>query len=303
MPPDEKIRRANAVIDTDGSIEQTHRQVDALLEAAVSGAPVRRRRPPQPPRLSDDALPERPPVPRRAVRTLTIETEEEAPRRHGRAHSPFDGLPSPVRFFALALAVILLVTGAVSVTKTYLAKQEERRRLEAEAAERAQHPLYYGDLITLYAAEQSLDPALVSAVILCESSFDPRAESRLGARGLMQLMPDTAEWVAHKYKEDGAGYSFDKLYDPETNIRYGTWYLGYLSRRFDGDATKIVCAYHAGQGNVDSWLKNPQYSADGVTLDVIPTQDTATYASRVLRARDVYRKYYFPVETPEPTES
>ena len=145
--------------------------------------------------------------------------------------------------------------------------------------------------------------ALVSAVILCESSFDPRAESRLGARGLMQLMPDTAEWVAHKYKEDGAGYSFDKLYDPETNIRYGTWYLGYLSRRFDGDATKIVCAYHAGQGNVDSWLKNPQYSADGVTLDVIPTQDTATYASRVLRARDVYRKYYFPVETPEPTES
>ena len=121
---------------------------------------------------------------RRAVRTLTIETEEEAPRRHGRARAPlFDGLAAPVRFFVLALAVILLVTGAVSVTKTYLAKQEERRRLEAEAAERAQHPLYYGDLITLYAAEQSLDPALVSAVILCESSFDPRAESRLDARG------------------------------------------------------------------------------------------------------------------------
>ena len=94
-------------------------------------------------------MPEKPPIPRRAVRTLTIETEEETPRRHGRARSPFDGLPSPVRFFALALAVILLVTGAVSVTKTYLAKQEERRRLEAEAAERAQHPLYYGDLITL----------------------------------------------------------------------------------------------------------------------------------------------------------
>ena len=71
-------------------------------------------------------------------------------------------------------------------------------------------------------------------------------------------------------------------------------------RRFS--AKKIVCAYHAGQGNVDSWLKNPQYSADGVTLDVIPTQDTATYASRVLRARDVYQKYYFPIETIEPTE-
>ena len=112
----------------------------------------------------------------------------------------------------------------------------------------------------------------------------------------MQLMPDTAEWVAHKLGEDGADYSFDKLYDPQTNIRFGTWYLGYLSRRFDGDATKIVCAYHAGQGNVDSWLKNPQYSSDGVTLDIIPTKDTATYASRVLRARDIYRKYYFPLE-------
>ena len=90
---------------------------------------------------------------------------------------------------------------------------------------------------------------------------------------------------------------------PETNIRYGTWYLGYLSRRFDGDATKIVCAYHAGQGNVDSWLKKPAIQRRRRDADVIPTQDTATYASRVLRARDVYRKYYFPVETPEPTES
>ena len=76
----------------------------------------------------------------------------------------------------------------------------------------------------------------------------------------------------------------------------------YLSRRFDGDATKIVCAYHAGQGNVDAWLKNPAYSKDGVTLDVIPTQDTAAYASRVLRARDVYRKYYFPLPTPVPAD-
>ena len=301
MPLDEKIRRADAVIDTSGTLEQTRQQVDALLFALK---PARRRRPPQTLDLSDDVPPERPSVPRRAVRVVPIETEDSPRHTHSaRKGSPFDGLPAPVRFLALALALILLVTGAVSITKTYLAKQEERRRLEAEAAERAQHPLYYGDLITLYASEQNLDPALVSAVILCESSFDPKAESRLGARGLMQLMPDTAEWVAHKYNEDGAGYSFDNLYDPETNIRYGTWYLGYLSRRFGGDATKIVCAYHAGQGNVDSWLKNPQYSADGVTLDVIPTQDTATYASRVLRARDVYRKYYFPVEPPEPTES
>ena len=271
--------------------------------------PMRRRRPPQPvqiddassPHKSDEDNPVRPAremPPHRRVRVVPIETTDDDAPRH-LPESPLSSLPTPVRFGALALALILLIVGSVSITRTYLAHQEERRRLEAEAAERAQHPLYYADTITAYADAQELDPALVAAVILCESSYDPKAESRLGARGLMQLMPDTAEWVAHKLGEDGADYSFDNLYDPQTNIRFGTWYLGYLSRRFNGDATKIVCAYHAGQGNVDSWLKNPQYSSDGVTLDVIPTQDTATYASRVLRARDIYRKYYFPIELPD----
>ena len=271
--------------------------------------PMRRRRPPQPVQIDDTSIPHKSdednPVrparempPHRRVRVVPIETTDDDTPRH-LPESPLSSLPTPVRFGALALALILLIVGSVSITRTYLAHQEERRRLEAEAAERAQHPLYYADTITAYADAQELDPALVAAVILCESSYDPKAESRLGARGLMQLMPDTAEWVAHKLGEDGADYSFDNLYDPQTNIRFGTWYLGYLSRRFNGDATKIVCAYHAGQGNVDSWLKNPQYSSDGVTLDVIPTQDTATYASRVLRARDIYRKYYFPIELPD----
>ena len=271
--------------------------------------PMRRRRPPQPIQIDDASIPHKSdednPVhpareipPHRRVRVVPIETTDDDAPRH-LPESPLSSLPTPVRFGALALALILLIVGSVSITRTYLAHQEERRRLEAEAAERAQHPLYYADTITAYADAQELDPALVAAVILCESSYDPKAESRLGARGLMQLMPDTAEWVAHKLGEDGADYSFDNLYDPQTNIRFGTWYLGYLSRRFNGDATKIVCAYHAGQGNVDSWLKNPQYSSDGVTLDVIPTQDTATYASRVLRARDIYRKYYFPIELPD----
>lgn len=209
-------------------------------------------------------------------------------------------IPAVLRVILAALLATLFLTATVAVTHSYLAQQEERRRLEAEAAERAQHPLKYADYITYYSSYYELDPALVCAVILSESSFDPMAESRLGARGLMQLMPDTAEWVAHKLDEDDETYTFDKLYDPEVGVRYGCWYLGYLSRRFDGDATKIICAYHAGQGNVDAWLSNPQYSKDGVTLDVIPYENTATYCSRVLKARDVYRKYYFPV--PESTD-
>lgn len=236
-------------------------------------APMRRRRNPQP-------VPQEP-FSNRNSRSFSL-------------HLFWMRIPAPLRVVILGLCITLFVTVTVAITRNYMAAQEERRRLEAEAAERAQHPLVYADLITRYAQEQSIDPAIVSAVILCESSYDPQAESYLGARGLMQLMEDTASWVAHKLGEDDEHYSFDNLFDPETNIRYGTWYLGYLSRRFDGDATKMICAYHAGQGNVDAWLSNPQYSKDGVTLDVIPTSDTAAYANRVLKARDVYRKYYFP---------
>lgn len=251
------------------------------------------------------------PAPRRRRRDVqtdaTVRHEAFAPERRRRepAFAPsqptfLERIPTPLRIALITLCVAVFFTSAVAITRNYLREQEERRRLEAEAAERAQHPLEYASLIVQYALAQNLDPALVSAVILCESSFNPQAESRLGARGLMQMMEDTAQWVAHKLDEDDASYSFDRLYDAETSIRFGTWYLGYLSRRFDGDPTKIVCAYHAGQGNVDAWLKNPLYSSDGVTLDTIPTDDTAAYASRVLRARDVYRKYYFPAATQPP---
>ena len=257
-----------------------------------SPAPHRRRRRPQPP-VQEEAY-----VPTPAVRPLPGEKCKKKKKRRAVIRIP----RAAQIVIAFVLAALLLTLG-VMVTKNYMLAQEERRRLEAEAAERAQHPLYFEEWIRQYAAEQNIDPALVASIILCESSFDPQATSRLDARGLMQTMEDTAEWIAHKLDEDDSDYSFDLLYDPETSIRFGCWYLGYLSRRFDGDFKKIVCAYHAGQGNVDSWLKNPSYSRDGVTLDVIPYDNTAHYAGRVLRAIEVYRKYYFPIEAPSDADS
>ncbi|MBR5301715.1 MAG: lytic transglycosylase domain-containing protein [Clostridia bacterium] len=262
-------------------------------ESAAQKTPVYHGEPAQ--TASSSSVQKRKPPQRRTKRARTAARID-----HALENSVFERIPTPLRVILIIFCISILLTSAVGVTRSYLSRLEERRRLEAEAAERAQHPLRYADLITQYALMQGLDPALVSAVILCESSFNPQAESRVGARGLMQMMEDTAGWIAHKLDEDNASYSFDRLYDAETNIRFGTWYLGYLSRRFGGDAKKIVCAYHAGQGNVDAWLANPKYSSDGVTLDVIPMDNTAAYASRVLRARDVYRKYYFPQPTPEP---
>ena len=156
------------------------------------------------------------------------------------------------------------------------------------------HPIYYKDLIEQYAAEYNLKPAFVTAIILNESSFRTDAESSVGARGLMQLMPQTAEWIAGKL--DVPGYSFDRMYDAETNIRFGTWYLGYLSRLFQGNPVSVAAAYHAGQGQVSSWLSDPGISKDGITIDLDGLMDgpTKTYARRVTQAYGIYEALYYP---------
>ena len=139
----------------------------------------------------------------------------------------------------------------------------------------------YQPLIERYAAEYNLRPAFVAAIIRNESSFRTDAESSVGARGLMQLMPDTAEWIAGKIGD--SNYSFDHLYDAETNIRYGCWYLNYLSKLFRGDAVLVSSAYHAGQTTVTRWLSDKGISSDGVTIpvDKLPDGPTKQYAGRV----------------------
>ncbi|HML45118.1 MAG TPA: lytic transglycosylase domain-containing protein [Clostridia bacterium] len=193
------------------------------------------------------------------------------------------------------LLIIALFWGALEISR-YIQVQNalraERLRLEELAREKARHPFRYRSLVEDYAREQGLDPALVAAMILNESSFNPDAESRLGARGLMQLMPPTAEWVAGKLKEP---YDFDRMYDPETNIRFGCWYLGYLSRKFDGDLVKMVAGYHAGGGAVDEWLANSAYSQDGDLTD-IPYEGTDRYVQKVMNAYEIYIKHYYTSE-------
>ena len=144
-----------------------------------------------------------------------------------------------------------------------------------------------------YSDEYNLSPSLVAAIIRNESSFRPMAESSVGARGLMQLMPDTAEWISGKLRVES--FQFDQMYDPEMNIRFGCWYLNYLSSLFGGNPLSVVCAYHAGQGEVSSWLANPMYSSNGVTLNQasLPEGPTKTYAGRVTRDYGIYKEKYF----------
>ncbi len=193
-------------------------------------------------------------------------------------------------------ALIAIAFTAQCLMSAYLKRQADLHVAEQQAIDE-NYPIEYREMIEKSAAEYQLQPAFVTAIIRNESSFRPRAESSVGARGLMQLMPDTAEWIAQKTKTNG--YAFERMYDPETNIRFGCWYLNYLSRLFSGDPVCVACAYHAGQGTVTSWLSDSRYSSDGIhlTLEQLPEGPTRQYAERVTRDYGIYQKKVFSAET------
>jgi soluble lytic murein transglycosylase len=167
-------------------------------------------------------------------------------------------------------------------------------RAAAEASIANKHPFDYRELIEREAVKNNLNPAFVAALVLNESSFNPSAESSVGARGLMQMMEDTAQWV---YEQIGAGesYSFDLMYDAETNVRYACWYLSYLSGKFGGDPVLVAAAFHSGQTNVQNWLDNKAYSADQKTiaLENMPDGNTKAYVEKVMKAFAAYRRLFY----------
>lgn len=154
----------------------------------------------------------------------------------------------------------------------------------------SRYPMTYAPEIRAAAAEFSLDPAYVASVVLAESSFDAEAVSSAGAIGLMQIMPDTGEWIAGKLEDEP--FDVQRLYQPEVNLRYGCWYLRFLLDRYDGDMYTASTAYHQGQGRVDQWLEDPQYSQDGRTLTAISSAVTDTYVNRIMESYANYQELY-----------
>jgi len=152
-----------------------------------------------------------------------------------------------------------------------------------------QLPIKYEAEVEKYSAEYGLDKYFVYAVICAESGFDKDAQSSAGAKGLMQIMPETAKWLKNKYKMD---IDAENLFDAETNIHIGCQYLKYLSGRFNDDKDLILAAYNGGEGNVRKWLNNSLYSSDGKTLTKIPFKETANYVERVSTYYDLYKKIY-----------
>ncbi len=151
------------------------------------------------------------------------------------------------------------------------------------------YPLKYEYYVERYSKEYNVDKYFVYAVIRTESGFDKDAVSNAGARGLMQIMEETFDWVKFRMGDEDTVY-YD-MFKPEMNIKYGCWLLGYLYEEF-GSVEVAAAAYHAGRGNVNKWLADSRYSSDGVHLDEIPIGDTAHYVSKITKAMDVYVRRY-----------
>lgn len=178
----------------------------------------------------------------------------------------------------IILALILVFAGSALykiISEKYLLKN---------------YPIKYQEYVEKYSLENGVDKFLIYAIIKTESNFNPDAVSNVGARGLMQIMEETFQWI-HFRLDDDESVEYDQMFEPEQNIRYGCYLVGYLMKYYES-LECAVCAYHAGIGNVDSWLSNSDYSKDGKNLDEVPVSDTGHYLNKIKKALNNYYDIY-----------
>jgi len=175
-----------------------------------------------------------------------------------------------VRVFAPLVFVLVVAAGAFAYIEQTTPDWYARWR----------YPLRYEHIVSGHARNYELDAALLAAVIYRESKFEADARSQSGAIGLMQLLPDTANGIA--LHTGGSRFEVEDLYDPEINVRYGSFYLRRLLRKYE-DTRLALAAYNAGQANVDRWL------AEGSEIQFPETRE---YVDEVLELRDIYASAY-----------
>jgi soluble lytic murein transglycosylase len=150
-------------------------------------------------------------------------------------------------------------------------------------------PLEDAEVIRGQAADKHLDPALIAGVIYAETKFQPRTSSA-GALGLMQLLPETAHFIARQ--SGGARFTTEDLATPAVNIAYGSWYLRYLLDRYEGNEVDAVAAYNAGWANVDKWVAQAHAEGGHLSVAAIPFPETREYVRDVQQAQSEYRARY-----------
>lgn len=175
------------------------------------------------------------------------------------------------RIFIILIALCIAYFSVVGIVKKYV------------------FPYKYSEFVDTFSKEYEIDPLLVLSVIKTESNFDKNAVSIRDAKGLMQIMDKTGEWAAEEIGIENFTPSI--LFDPETNIRMGCWYLANLESEFT-DLDLVIAAYNGGSGNVSKWLQNEEYSKDGKKLDYIPFKETKKYVDKVNTNYSIYKYIY-----------
>ncbi|MDW7675504.1 MAG: lytic transglycosylase domain-containing protein [Bacillota bacterium] len=152
------------------------------------------------------------------------------------------------------------------------------------------YPFEYREIVLQASEEFEIDPFLILAVMRAESKFNPEAVSSKGARGLMQIMPDTGRWIAQQQGID----DFDtiQLFEAETNIRFGAWYLRFLSNEFNQRLTVVLASYNAGPGKVKDWLSDDLWNGTITNVEDIPFPETRNYVQRVSKNLQLYTELY-----------
>lgn len=179
------------------------------------------------------------------------------------------------RVLLVIFITLLIVFGLISLPNVIL---------------KSMYPKKYEDLVWKYGQDFNLDPYLVLAIIKAESSFNPNAESHKGAKGLMQLTDRTALWGAEQLGLED--FNLSQVFNPETNIRIGCWYLNNLMNEFNGDVLLVLAAYNGGSGNVSKWLKDKNLNPTGKKLEHIPFKETDQYIKKVAKNYNIYKKLY-----------
>ena len=182
----------------------------------------------------------------------------------------------------VALAVAAVLAAGVAAVVTGLGPL-------GEAVREITLPLHHDDIIRQQAADKGLDPALIAAVIYEESHFRDQT-SHAGARGLMQITPETADFIARR--SGGNRFVQEDLATPQINIAYGSYFLRYLIDHYGGNETLAIAAYNAGQTNVDRWVTRAGGPQGFDSARHIPFPETRAYVENVSRSRDSYREHY-----------
>lgn len=174
----------------------------------------------------------------------------------------------------LTLLLLLIVGAGIALT-------------QQEKIEEMEYPQRYSEYVEYYAEKYGLDPLLLYTFIRTESNFKAEAQSSVDARGLMQITEITFDWIKSSIAPQEE-LTFEDLYDPETNIRFGSYFLAYCLKRYDYDVSTAAAAYHSGWGTVDELLAQEEYSQNGRTLDDFPYRNMRQYVKKI---NDAYRRY------------